>query len=227
MPGRHSGAAQPGLAPEGRVRLIVFAKWPEPGKVKTRLVPVLGEQGAAQLAQRLLLHSLQQAAAAGCAQIELCLAPDDACARARRWLDEQAALPAPVEVQAQGEGDLGERMGRACQRALAEAFKPLLIGTDCPECGAADLQAMAAALASHDAVIAPAADGGYPAIGLSVWNSRVFEQVAWSTPWVFAQTEARMAELGWAVGRHRLLHDIDEPADLVWLPDGWPERDKA
>ncbi len=117
-------------------------------------------------------------------------------------------------------------MRRALARRLATHARVLLIGTDAPALDAALLRQAAAALQSHDAVFVPALDGGYALVGLARpagAPARLFDGIAWSTPQVMAATEARLAELGLRAARLPPLADVDEPADLVHLPPGWPE----
>jgi rSAM/selenodomain-associated transferase 1 len=197
------------------IALIVFAKAPVAGLAKTRLIPALGAAGAAALAERLLVHTLAQAAAAGFDALELCAAPDTQHPALQRAASAQGA-----RLTAQGEGDLGARMNRALNRALATHAQALLIGTDAPALDAAALRAAAQALAGHDAVFVPALDGGYALVGLSRPAPALFEGIAWSTPAVMATTRerARAAGLRWA--EQPAVADIDEPADLVHLPAG-------
>ncbi|MEO7105314.1 MAG: DUF2064 domain-containing protein, partial [Rhodoferax sp.] len=96
---------------ESPCRLVIFAKAPVAGAVKTRLIPALGAQGAAALAQRMLLHTLQQALASGAGPVELCMSP---APDAPAWTGID--LPEGIERSDQGEGDLGERMARAVHR---------------------------------------------------------------------------------------------------------------
>ena len=207
------------------LRIIVFAKAPRPGLAKTRLIPALGAAGAAALAARMLAHTLDQALASGVGEVELCAAPAPGDAM---W--QGVELPEGLVLTAQGEGDLGERMARAARRAIEaiEAIEAgeagagvLLIGTDCPALDAACLRRAASALGETDAVIAPTADGGYALLGLRRFDASVFADIAWSTPTVAATTLARLDALGWSCTRLPLVHDIDEPADLVHLPPGW------
>jgi rSAM/selenodomain-associated transferase 1 len=187
-------------------RIVIFAKAPVPGKVKTRLIPALGPEGAAALAQRMLLRTIAEAEAAG--STELCGSPHPHDAE---W---QPYLPAvPIRHSGQGEGDLGERLARAAERVLAD--EPiLLIGADCPELDRDRLRAAAAALGSHDAVIHPAQDGGYALLGLKRFDPSIFAGIAWSTSEVASQTLQRLALLGWSVHVGDTLRDIDEPEDL-------------
>ncbi len=205
-------------------RLVIFAKAPQPGAVKTRLIPALGADGAAALARAMLAHTLQQALAAGLDAVELCVspAPGDPAWRS-------VALPAGVDCTAQGEGDLGERMDRAMQRALGLRQGPvLLIGTDCPALDSGHLREAARQLAHHDAVLLPVADGGYVLIGLRAPCPAIFTNMAWSTSTVAAETLQRLSALGLRVWQGPVLHDIDEAADLVHLPDGFmPPKHQA
>ena len=198
------------------LRIIVFAKAPRPGLAKTRLIPALGAAGAAALAARMLAHTLDQALASGVGEVELCAAPAPWDAT---W--DGIELPDGIARTAQGEGDLGERMARAAQRTGEAGAGVLLIGTDCPALDAACLRRAARALHETEAVIAPTADGGYALLGLRRFDASVFADIAWSTPTVAATTLARLDALGWSCTRLPLVHDIDEPADLVHLPPGW------
>ena len=198
-------------------RLVIFAKAPQAGQVKTRLMPALGAQGATALAQRMLAHVLQQALQANAGPVELCMSPSPGDPA---W--ENIAIPAAVLRTAQGEGDLGERMARAVRRVTAEAGQPvLLMGSDCPALTAAVLHEAARQLPTHDALLVPVADGGYVLIGLKSPCPTLFTQMPWSTASVAAETLSRMAALGFKVWRGPLLHDIDEPADLAHLPAGF------
>lgn len=197
-------------------RILVFAKAPEAGRVKTRLIPGLGAQGAAELAKQLLHHTLAQALAARLGSVELCASP---APHEAAW--RGAALPAEVLQSEQGEGDLGARMARAAQRALRADGAVMLIGTDCPSLDAPRLRRAAQHLARHGAVLHPAHDGGYALLGLTRFDATLFSDIAWSTTTVAATTRARFAALGWPLHEAETLHDIDEPIDLAHLPEGF------
>lgn len=199
-------------------RVIVMAKAPLAGFAKTRLIAALGAEGAARLAARLLENAIDQALGAGLGEVELCCAPD-----ATHPAFAALARRAGVQITVQGDGDLGARMDQAIRRGLAQARPVILIGTDAPALDAAYLRAARAALArtGTDAVLGPAADGGYVLIGLHHAQPRLFEAMPWSTDRVLALTRERLAAAGL---RHRelsTLHDIDAAADLVHLPPGW------
>ncbi|MCU0928503.1 MAG: TIGR04282 family arsenosugar biosynthesis glycosyltransferase [Burkholderiaceae bacterium] len=199
--------------------IVVMAKAPKPGLAKTRLAPALGADGAARLAERLLDHALGEALAADLGPVELCAAPDAMDPAFARW------RTLPLRWSDQGTGDLGERMARAIDRALAQAPghtpRVLLIGTDAPALDAPMLRTAAASLAAHDAVFVPAHDGGYVLVGVRRLAAALFCGVAWSTPHVMAQTRERLRAEGWTHRELPPVADVDEPADLVHLPPGW------
>ena len=201
-----------------QARLVVFAKAPQPGSTKTRLIPALGAQGAAALARRMLTHTLDQALAANVGTVELCMS---SAPNALAWTDLD--LPAGIERSDQGNGDLGQRMARAVDRVTTTTLcQPvLLMGTDCPALSATHIGQAAHALAQHDAVVIPVADGGYVLIGLHAPCPVVFTGMAWSTPAVAGETLRRMDALNLRVWVGPQLHDIDEPADLVHVPSQW------
>lgn len=197
-------------------RIVIIAKAPVPGFCKTRLIPALGEQGAALLAQRMLVHTVDTALAARLGAVELCITP------ARQAFDWSAlALPEGLEWTEQGEGDLGARMARASQRVTADGTPILLIGTDCPALDAALLRQAAEALRQHDASMVPTLDGGYALLGLRHHHPCLFEDMPWSTADVAALTRQRAAQRGLRLHSLPTLHDIDEPHDLRWLPAAW------
>jgi len=199
-----------------RCTVIVMAKAPVAGFVKTRLIPALGAAAAAALAERLLAHAVGEAHAAGIGPVELCCAPDsDHPAFAR------LAERFPVTLTRQATGDLGARMAQALDRALAVSDSVLLMGTDLPALTAAVLQQAARALEGADAVFVPALDGGYGLVGLRRPVPSLFDDMVWSTPLVMAETRLRLAAAGVRHIELAALADIDEPGDLARLPAGW------
>jgi len=193
--------------------LIVFAKAPDPGRVKSRLWPVLGKVGAARLQARLTLRALHTAQSAQCADVELCGAP----VRSHPFF-LRAAARSGVALHAQGRGDIGVRMRRALERGLRRYPHAMLIGSDVPSLTPVRLRSAARALRQGcDAVFAPAADGGYALVGLSRSSPRLFEGVEWGTSVVMEQTRRRLRELGWRWRELPLVWDIDRPQDYARL----------
>lgn len=204
------------------VRVLVFAKAPHPGLAKTRLIPALGAERAAALARRMLDRTLAAALDARIGPVELCVEPD---IHAPPW--QGIAPPAGLTVSPQGGGDLGARMARAASRTLETGAPALLIGTDCTQMAPPLLRAAAAALARADAVMHPAADGGYALLGLARFHPSLFDRMAWSTATVAETTLSRIRALEWTVEIGATLNDVDVPADLVHLPPAWREECSA
>lgn len=211
---RDEGTARRGVA------VIVFARVPRPGQAKTRLVPALGAEGAAALAERMLRHAVTQAMATRATSVRLCLTPDD---DAHPVLEALRQEHPALEVTGQGEGDLGQRMARALDDALRTHEAAVLLGTDAPSLDAARIAEAATALRTHDAVFVPALDGGYVLVGLARPAPELFTGIAWSTPQVMADTRELAAHAGLALAELAPVADIDVPEDLVHLPPGWIE----
>lgn len=199
--------------PDARVLTIVFAKAPVPGRVKTRLAPLLGAAGAARLQARLIGRSLETALAAGCGEVELCCAP-----HRRHAFFERCARLTGVQLTAQGGGDIGARMYRALARGLDCHDAVILIGSDVPSLRARDLRAAALALRrGADAVFSPAEDGGYALIGAARISKRLFRHVEWGTPSVMVDTRRQLRMLGWRWTELRTVWDVDRPHDHARL----------
>ncbi|WP_369026839.1 TIGR04282 family arsenosugar biosynthesis glycosyltransferase [Qipengyuania sp. RANM35] len=186
------------------VRLVIFARLPQPGLVKTRLIPALGETGAAELYRRLLDHTLAEARASGL-PVELRVTGGEIA-------DFRQIFGDDFDLVEQGEGDLGERLDRVPTPAI-------IIGSDCPGISAPILRAAADALVERSVVLGPATDGGYYLIGHREPVPFLFENMAWSTPSVFAETLSRLAVRGIGPAILPELADIDTPEDLA----SWPE----
>jgi rSAM/selenodomain-associated transferase 1 len=186
--------------------IIVFARAPVLGRVKTRLVPALGEWRTLQLHRRLLCHALRTALATRCGPVEV-------HATARHSL--LARAPA---LRLQRGADLGERMHHAFTGALRRHRRVLLIGTDSPALAPRDLRRADRLLRGGcDAVVAPAHDGGYALIGLRKPSRALFEGIAWGGPEVYAQTRERLERLALRWRPLRAVPDVDRPADLAGL----------
>jgi len=189
--------------------VIVFARAPVPGRVKTRLAPLLGEQGAARLYAQMVERTLSTALAARIGRVELYCSPGIDSPYFRK-IEKRFG----IRLRAQGRGNLGDRMYRALRRHPGA----VLIGSDCPALRAADLRAALRALrAGADAVLSPAEDGGYPLIGLRRVSRRLFDGVSWGSGRVLEQTRRRLARLGWRWMELRTLWDVDRPDDVVRL----------
>jgi rSAM/selenodomain-associated transferase 1 len=198
-----------------RATVIVFAKAPVPGEVKTRLIPRLGADGAARMHAALIERSLETARTAGLGSVELCCAP-----HADHQFFAACAERFGVALTAQVAGDLGARMSAAFDRVVPDAGPVLLMGTDCPALTPEHLREAADALAAgYDAALGPAEDGGYVLVGLVRSSPRVFEGIEWGGSSVLRDTRARLARLGWRWHELAALWDVDRPTDLARLVD--------
>ncbi len=192
-------------------RVAVFAKAPVPGAVKTRLIPVLGAEGAAELHEAMVRYALTVATHAMLGPVELWCMPDTShpflgkCARDFR-----------VSLHRQEGPDLGARMALAFARAQADGDRMVLIGSDCPALKSADLEDAARALLTHDAVLTPAEDGGYVMVALA-GAAPIFHDMVWGGADVMEQTRARLesADLRWV--EMETLWDVDRPEDYQRL----------
>jgi rSAM/selenodomain-associated transferase 1 len=200
--------------------IAVFARAPVAGQAKTRLIPLLGAEGAATLHAALARKALMSAVAAGAGEVTLWCAPDtshpffSACQAEFR-----------IRLVAQTPGDIGQRMLAAFK---ASPGPLLLIGSDCPVLSPDHIRACAAELqAGLDAVFLPAEDGGYALIGLGRPIASLFAGIEWGTARVMEETRARLrvAALTWA--EPATLWDVDRPKDVARLLSHDPLRWKS
>lgn len=173
------------------VAVLVFSRNPVPGRVKTRLVPRLGEWRAARLHVRLTAHALRTARAAGCGPVEL------------------------YDSAKQRGAHLGERMYRALSQALRRHRGAIVIGADCPALRPGDIHGAARLLAGGcDVVLAPAEDGGYVLIGARRISRQLFCGIDWGSASVYEATVERLERSGYRWRALRRLWDVDRPEDL-------------
>jgi rSAM/selenodomain-associated transferase 1 len=189
------------------VAIAILAKAPVPGLAKTRLAPVLGADGAANLQARFIAHTVTTAHSAALGPVTLWAAPDH-----HHPVFQAITAPPGVALAAQPEGDLGARMMAAFEAARGPA---IVVGTDCPALTAEHLRAAARTLLDGiDVVIIPVDDGGYGLIGMQRPQPALFEGMIWSTSTVMAQTRRRLSRLGLSWREPARLWDVDRPADL-------------
>jgi uncharacterized protein len=201
----------------GSGRLILFGRYPVPGRTKTRLIPVLGPVGAADLQRRLTLNSLAAVLETDLprSSVEFCYtgaAPE----QVKRWLGRHG-----IGFSRQTGGDLGRRMVNALTAAFDRGGRPVvLVGTDIPGMTAGHLRTAFEALERHDVVLGPSRDGGYWLIGMRR-PLDLFQGMAWGRSDVLARTLDQAARQGLTVFQLEPLNDVDTEADLAaWQPDG-------
>ncbi|MES2537446.1 MAG: TIGR04282 family arsenosugar biosynthesis glycosyltransferase [Pseudomonadota bacterium] len=202
----------------GSFHIAVFARAPVAGESKTRLIPLLGEEGAAAAQRKMCLRTLATACAAAPGNVSLWTAGDGGhpffTACANRFA---------VDCHAQCAGDLGMRMADCLRRLLRRHDTVLLIGTDCPVLAPADLHCAANALQQGACLVfTPAGDGGYVLVGaqehedgIDAAFSQAFRMVDWGTPQVMEQTRSRLAGIGCVWSECPTLWDVDTPLDYV------------
>jgi uncharacterized protein len=198
-----------------RTAVIVIAKQPLPGRCKTRLAPPLTETEAARIARASLTDTLRTVAAARCGRRILALD-----GRPGSW------LPPGFEVIAQSQGGLGARLAAAFAAVDAAA---LLVGMDTPQLTAEAIEAAIARLADPgiDAVLGPAADGGYWSIGLRRADAAVFEGVEMSSRRTAELQRARLRELDLSCAELQLMRDFDTYEDARAVAALCPETEFA
>jgi uncharacterized protein len=183
-------------------RLVLFTRYPEPGRCKTRLIPAVGAQGAAKV------HAALTEATLAClgpsAEIHI---EGETAAVFADWLGAER----PYVPQAQG--DLGDRLLGALDPAPV-----ILFGSDTPDLKAEIVASAQAALLTHDVVIGPAEDGGYYLIGMNAPHRSLFQDMPWSTDQLCADTLSKCAALGLSVAQLAPLSDCDTPEDLKRWP---------
>ena len=193
------------------MRVAVFAKAPIPGEVKTRLVPLLGAEGAARLHAALVRRALATARRARLGPLDLWCAPDE-----RHPFFAQCAADFGATLRRQRGADLGKRMAHAFARSHGAREALLLIGSDCPALSPARLRAAARALEGRDAVLTPAEDGGYVLVALTR-AAPIFDGIEWGGPTVMEQTRQCLAAARLRWKEMPKLWDVDRPEDYVRL----------
>jgi uncharacterized protein len=188
--------------------LVVMAKYPAPGAVKTRLAERLGAAAACAL-YRAFLADIAGRFAGAAWQLVWAVTPPEA---------DLAPFVGTASRQIPQEGgDLGERMQRCFERLLGEgAARVVMIGADVPHVAEQVLEAAFAALDSHDAVLVPTRDGGYCLVGLRAPHE-IFSGIPMGTGAVFARTRARLDALGLRWRAFEASFDVDEIADVAEL----------
>ncbi len=196
------------------VRICLFAKAPIAGQVKTRMQPVLSTEQSLALHRDLLAtccDNLARAAAPGQVELHVTEAHPEFV-----QLSERYGFP----ICRQRGRHLGARMSHAVQVALKRASTVVLVGADCPSVDVQLIAELQDALGRCDAVMVPALDGGYVALGLKRHAPELFCDVPWGSAEVAAETRRRFMALHWRWTELAPQPDIDRPEDLVWLDGG-------
>ncbi len=198
---------------KAQTALLIFAKAPVPGQVKTRLIPALGAARATEIHNELLWQTLATARRSSIRSLTLCCAPD-----ARHPTLLEYAERFSLRLEDQVDSDLGERMRFALEQALQDHRQALLIGSDCVELTEFDLDLARRKLAEGcEVVLGPAHDHGYYLIGMTAVRRQLFTGIEWGTDRVLAETRKRITQLNLKRFELPARRDIDRPEDLEWL----------
>lgn len=192
--------------------LIVFARYPRPGEVKTRLGASIGHEAAAAAYRSMAAHAFAVAeeVAMGGVTVYLSYAPGAGEDEVRSWVGREFHF-----LVQEGE-DLGGRMYHAFRHLFSSQSGPaVIIGTDVPALTAEIVQTAFAHLQTHDLVIGPSRDGGYYLLGMRSLHPRLFLEINWGSPTVLQKTMERAAELGLRSVHLEALDDIDTSEDYA------------
>jgi rSAM/selenodomain-associated transferase 1 len=188
--------------------IAIFSKAPLAGFAKTRLIPLLGPEGAAALQAQLIVRAVAVAREARLGPVSLWCTPDIA-----HECFEAVAADYGVELFNQAPGNLGDRMRHAFE-VLGQNDPVLLMGTDCVAIGPDHLRQCAEFLRrGEDAVFLPVEDGGYILVGLKQPTPEIFRDIPWNTAGVMPVTRERAANAGLRIAEPATLWDIDRPED--------------
>jgi len=191
--------------------LILFARDPVPGRVKTRLVPLLGAEGAAELYRCFLLDSLE-AAAGQLADVFVAVSRDSALEPIRALA---TSVCARADFLVQVGSDLGQRMRHTFEAVLARGHRgAVVIATDVPSLPPPRVSEALDYAAYRDLVLGPSLDGGYYLIGLHKIIPTCFADMPWGGPTVLVETLSRAQQVGATVTLLEPWYDVDAPEDL-------------
>ena len=210
-------APTPTSSPENTIKrnaaVLVFTKAPVPGQVKTRLLSVMDAQRAAAIQAGLLQRTLETARASAADAIELWCTPTT-----HHPVLHDLERRFSLALRRQAGAGLGERMCSAMEQALARYRHVALVGSDCMDLAAADIDlALEQLAAGTDVVLGPALDGGYYLVGLSGLHPQLFTGIEWGTDRVLQDTRERVAQAGLKLFELPARRDLDRPGDLRYL----------
>ena len=193
-------------------RIVVMTRFPDPGRTKTRLIPALGADRAAELHRCLIRRTLSV--------VCLWAKSHDCDVEVRYAGGDESQFRAQFGLQTryspQSEGSLGERMNSAVAAAFSTGAKRVvIIGTDCPGLEASHLTHAFEQLTNRDVVIGPATDGGYYLLGMRRHLPAIFDDIAWGTENVLRQTHSKAAEVSVRPSQLSPLSDVDYAEDLI------------
>lgn len=199
------------------VALVIFAKPPVEGEVKTRLARDTGDPVATELYQ-CFLADIAAMVAAWIVESKTSVEPVLAYTKSPDHPGYAVFREQYYKFWEQGEGDLGARMARVSQRCFdAGAKRVVIIGADSPTLTPAHLQRAITALDTHEVALGPSFDGGYYLVGLRQPSPEIFRGIQWSTDQVLAQTIAACRASSRLCATLEFWYDVDTFDDLIFL----------
>ncbi len=193
-----------------RDALVIFAKYPEPGAVKTRLGPQLSPEEASQFYRLMAEEIVRVHSKAGSYHCIVCCYPEEQIDRFRHWLGGSVYL-----IPQRGE-DLGEKQLNAFIDSEKLGFnRTIIIGSDCPSITVSDIEEAFDQIESDWIALGPSNDGGYYLVGSTLPRAELFESVNWSTDSVFGEVASNAEKLGIDIATLPVKNDIDTYEDLV------------
>jgi len=203
--------------------VVVFLKYPEPGRVKTRLAAGVGDFRAAEIYREMVGLTMVavgdwlggEPVGGPAREAWLSVDPAHRLAESQEWLfPDLRGWRRPPRWVPQPDGDLGYRLETVFHQGLREGFSRVIaIGTDCPELSADSLVLAAQLLRTHPGVIGPSPDGGYYLIGVNSPRPELFLNIPWSSPHTLAATLAAAHQAGWSFATLPTLADVDTHQD--------------
>lgn len=208
--------------------VLIFTKYPTAGYAKTRLIPAVGAERAAEISRKLsrrVVHTarnfLSYSTHPAVLRIYLACSTQHRAELSGKWLDQpDAGFISRESLHKQADGNLGQKLSAAFAASFEDgAGKALVIGADIPEIDGELLAEAFRRLEDADLVVGPAADGGYYLLAMKRLYIRLFENIPWSTEMVYTTTITKAEEIGLSVFRLRTLRDVDLPEDLSYFED--------
>lgn len=200
------------MAKINNTALLVFAKAPIPGQVKTRLIPAIGKEYSTRLYIELFHHTMDVALRSSVNEIQIWCSPSVNASCFQDYSREEK-----VSLHVQQGNSLGDRMSYALNKGLNNFNACVLVGCDCPDLNSQDIEQAYGMLDSTDVVIGPAQDGGYYLLALAKSSFQIFEDIEWGSSSVLQKTKQNLKRLDWEWQELRMLNDIDTVSDLSEL----------
>lgn len=197
---------------QSKNQLIIFVKYPEEGKVKTRLASKIGNKNAAAFYSEIAKGVVQKLSSSGSYVTNIFYSPTDKEKGIKKWLEEKESRYYPQQGNS-----LGEKIINAFEKTVSNGGQNLIIaGSDCTEITLNDITSSFDILDTNKSqiVIGPATDGGYYLLGLNIFCKDIFQDIEWSSEKVLSQTIEKLKKNNLSYILLRELCDIDELEDI-------------